>query len=88
MMCRNIFKTPPCFKYKVFQANINFTCILTLFSWNTETIPSSGTYIDDFYITAGDGHHFLRKQPWKTCKFCVYLENTQTISHANKEKME
>ena len=25
----------------VFQANINFTCILTLFSWNTETIPSS-----------------------------------------------
>jgi hypothetical protein len=25
----------------VFQANINVTCILTLFSWNTETIPSS-----------------------------------------------
>ena len=27
----------------VFQANTNFTCILTLFSWNTETIPSSGS---------------------------------------------
>jgi len=26
----------------VFQENTNFTCILTLFSWNTETIPSSG----------------------------------------------
>jgi len=26
----------------VFQANTSFTCILTLFSWNTETIPSSG----------------------------------------------
>ena len=25
----------------VFHANTNFTCILTLFSWNTETIPSS-----------------------------------------------
>jgi len=25
----------------VFQANTNFTCILALFSWNTETIPSS-----------------------------------------------
>ena len=25
----------------VFQANTNFTCILTLFSWNTGTIPSS-----------------------------------------------
>jgi hypothetical protein len=28
----------------VFQANTNFTCILTLFSWNTETIPSSEIY--------------------------------------------
>ena len=26
--------------------------------------------------TAGDGRCFLRKQPWKTCKVCVYLVNT------------
>ena len=25
--------------------------------------------------TAGDGHCFPRKQPWKTCKVCVCLEN-------------
>jgi len=36
----------------VFQANINFTCILTLFPWNTETIPSSVRATSMRYLTS------------------------------------